>query len=297
MTSITTDYSFQGFQMVRMENDALRVEVLPEFGGKIWTLEHRQSRRQFLWHHPRLRLGRLPIGANYDDHFFGGFDELLPNDAPEKVNGECLVDHGELWTTPLEAQVEGEQLLLCGKLPITPISYEKTVRLEQNSLSLDYRLTNLAGRPLDVLWKLHPALRISEGTEIVVPARRARAADLQWSRRKSLDEFDWQKEKSLHLVPSLTGGAEFLYLLDLSEGQCELRHPKEGWSFRMTFPKEIFSSVWVFASFGGWRELEVLVLEPCTTPQLSLAESAKNGQCLHLQPKQTVAATVRVNIR
>lgn len=296
MTVIDPDWTYQGLPLARMENDMLRVEVLPTLGGKIWTLEHRPSQRQFLWHHPRHRLRALPLGANYDDHFFGGFDELLPNDMTERVNGESLVDHGELWTTPLAAQVAGDRLVLSGQLPITPLAYRKTLRLEGNALRLDYKLQNLGRRSLDIMWKLHPALRISEGAEILVPARVARGADPQWSRVPHQREFNWQEMKSLQVVPPLTGSTEFLYLLDLSDGQCALRHPGENWNFRMTFPKEIFSSVWVFASFGGWRDLEVLILEPCTTPQLSLAESAKHGKCLHLEPGAAVEVPVRVEV-
>jgi hypothetical protein len=296
MTEICADWTYQGLPLIRLENDALRVEVLPTLGGKIWRLEHRGLRRQFLWHHPRHRLRPLPVGANYDDHFFGGFDELLPNDAPETVHGARLADHGELWTTPLAAQVAGERLVLRGQLPLTPLAYERSLRLEGSALALDYTLASLSRGPLDLLWKLHPALRVSEGAEIEVPARLARVADPAWSRYARLAEFDWQKEPAAHRVPPLSGGTEFLYLLDLSAGECALCHRQEGWRFKMTFPKELFSSVWVFASFGGWRDLEVLILEPCTCPQLSLAECAKTGACLRLEPAGVVTASVRVEV-
>src|SRR5205814_10572562 len=134
MTHLSADWTFQGFPLIRLENDLLRVEVLPTFGGKIWTLEHRGLRRQFLWHHPRQRLRALPLGASSDAHFFGGFDELLPNDIPEQVNGENLLDHGELWTTPLEARIYGDRLELSGALPVTPLAYRKTLRLEGSTL-------------------------------------------------------------------------------------------------------------------------------------------------------------------
>jgi hypothetical protein len=296
MMTIDTDWTYQGLPLVRLENEALRVEVLPSLGGKIWTIEHRGLRRQFLWHHPRHRLRLLPVGANYDDHFFGGFDELLPNDIPETVGGAALVDHGELWTTPLEARVEGDGLTLRGQLPLTSLSCEKRIRLEGEAICLDYHLANTGRRPLDLLWKLHPALRVSEGAEIVVPARRARPADPAWSRHAHMGEFDWQRQSAAHFVPPLTGGTEFLYLLDLSAGECALRHAAENWRFRLQFPKEIFSSVWVFASFGGWRDLEVLILEPCTTPRMSLAESAASGACLHLEPGTSITAAVRVEV-
>jgi hypothetical protein len=296
MTHITTDWTFQGFPVVRLENPQLRVDLLPTFGGKIWTLEHRASGRQFLWHHPRHRLRALPLGANYDDHFFGGFDELLPNDIPERVNGEALVDHGELWTTPLEPSVEPDGVVLTGTLPITPLFYRKRIALDGARLALQYRLTNMGRKPLDLLWKLHPALSISPGAEIIVPARVARVADPDWSRVKDRTEFTWSESKSLHFVPKADGSTEFLYLLDLSHGECVLRHQEENWQFRLTFPKEIFKSVWVFASFGGWRNLEMLILEPCTAPQLSLVQSASQRSCLHLEAGESVAATVQVEV-
>lgn len=296
MTDISTDWTFQGFPVVRLENPDLRVEILPAFGGKIWSIEYRPSRRQFLWHHPRHRLRTLPLGASYDDHFFGGFDELLPNDVPERVNGEALVDHGELWTTPLQAQVAQAALILTGSLPITPLAYRKTVRLDGRKILLDYQISNLGQKPLDLLWKLHPALRISPGAEILVPAHVAHVADPEWSRAKGRSEFPWADEAALHLVPPTDGSTEFLYLLELSEGKCALRHRQENWQFSLSFPKEIFTSVWLFASFGGWRDLEVLVLEPCTTPQLSLAESAKDRRCLHLEPGASIQANVQVEV-
>ena len=279
-----------------MENELLRAEILPALGGKIWSLEHRGLRRQFLWHHPRHRLRALPVGANYDDHFFGGFDELLPNDMPERIQGESLVDHGELWTTPLAIRVEGEKLVLSGHLPITPLSYRKTLRLEGNTLLVDYKLANIGRRPLDLLWKMHPALRITPGAEIIVPARVARVADPQFSRRPQPPEFNWPEDKAAHFVPVMDATTEFLYLLELSEGQCALGHRKEDWMFRMSFSREIFSSVWIFASFGGWRNLEVLILEPCTTPRLSLAESTQAGTCLHLEPQAVIETSLRIEV-
>jgi len=294
MTDISADWTFQGFPLIRLENDWLRVEVLPTFGGKIWTLEHCGLRRQFLWHHPRHRLRALPLGASYDDHFFGGFDELLPNDIPETVNGEPLVDHGELWTTPLEARIEGESLTLQGQLPITPLAYRKTLRLEGNALRLDTQVTNIGRRALDVLWKLHPALNISPGAEILVPARTARVPDPAFSRVPHLTEFKWPEMESLQRVPPLDGSNDFLYLLDLSEGVCALAHRAEDWQFKLTFPTDIFASVWMFAAFGGWRNLEFLILEPCATPQLSLVKSIEEKKCLHLEPGASVTASISV---
>jgi Domain of unknown function (DUF5107) len=144
---VDTRWSFEGFPVLRLENEALTVDVLPDLGGKILQITHRTLGRSFLWHNPRQRLRRLPLGASYDDHFFGGWDELLPNDVVESIAGETLVDHGELWTTPLSAVVEGMTVVLSGLLPITPLRFEKRIALTGGkSIEVRYKLENTAAR-------------------------------------------------------------------------------------------------------------------------------------------------------
>jgi hypothetical protein len=271
----------------------LTVDVLPDLGGKILQIAHRGLGRSFLWHNPRQRLRRLPVGASYDDHFFGGWDDLLPNDVAESVGGENLVDHGELWTTPLVTAVEGAAVVLSGMLPISPLRFEKRIAITgDESLQVRYRLESLARRPLDILFKLHPALRISPGAEIRVPAVRATVGDPGFSRFKG--SFAWPGEAGV--VPALDGTCEFLYLTELGRGECGLAHRAEDWRFELSFDREVFRYVWVFASYGGWRGLETLILEPCTAWPISLVESSKAGQCLRLEPRQSIETAVECRV-
>ena len=305
-TEISEDWTYQGFRVVRLEAGDLRVDVLPELGGKILSIYHAGIRREFLWRNPRLRLRRVPIGTSYDDHFFGGLDDNIPNDQPERFCGENLVDHGELWTLPLSSRIEGKALVLEGDLPITPIRYRRRVEIEPpETIRLDYRLQNIGGRQLKFLWKLHPALRISEGAQVEVPARKAEVAEPAWSRfggSSGTLEFPWPngtdaygKPLRADLVPALDGrSTEFLCLSDLERGEAGLVHPKEGWAFRMRFPAEILRSVWLFASYRGWREHGVLVLEPSTNWPVGLAEASTRGQSCRLGPGEVLIASIQV---
>jgi hypothetical protein len=290
---VDTRWSFEGFPVLRLENDALTVDVLPDLGGKILQITHRPLGRSFLWHNPRQHLRRLPLGTSYDDHFFGGWDELLPNDIAEQIGGENLVDHGELWTTPLSASIEGRTVALSGLLPITPLRFEKRIALTGGeSFELRYKLENIGRRRLDILFKLHPALRISQGAEIRVAASHATVGDPGFSRFTG--SFDWPGDAGV--VPELNGTCEFLYLTGLARGACGLAHRGEDWRFDLTFDPKVFQSVWLFASFGGWRELETLVLEPCTTWPMSLAEAAVAGQCLRLDAGERLETKVDCHV-
>src|SRR5437868_3017339 len=98
-----------------MESAFLKVDVVPGVGGRIVSLVHKPSGHEFLWHNPALRLELKPSGAEYDPNFYGGIDELLPNDLAEPINGVECPDHGELWTTPLHTEVVADRLILTGQ--------------------------------------------------------------------------------------------------------------------------------------------------------------------------------------
>src|SRR5215831_4564493 len=110
--SIREDLELDGVPLVRLESQFLRAEVAPSVGGRIVSLVEKRSGQELLWRNSKLKLQPSPCGAEYDPNFFGGIDELLPNDLPETINQIDCPDHGELWTTPLVSCVDGEKLLL-----------------------------------------------------------------------------------------------------------------------------------------------------------------------------------------
>ncbi len=303
--TISRGWSFQGFEVVRLENDTMVADVVPKLGGRIVHLFHKGMARQFLWHNPRLKQRELPIGSKYDDHFFGGWEELLPNDLAEDIGGEPWADHGELWTCPLDATNDDNSLLLRGTMPINPLAYERRMRLDDAEpiLRMESTVTNVGREPIDFLWKLHPALKVSQGCEIVVPAGNAIPVDPSFSRFGHVKEFPWPDAAHAagaavraDRIGPMDGTTEFLYLTELESGTCGLANKAEDWRFTVDFPVDVFPTVWIFASYGGWRDLEVLILEPCTTWPKALSEAIDRGRARHLVPGESVTADIAVTL-
>lgn len=121
-----------GIILLTLENDLLRVELAPALGGRFTSVYNKSLNKEFLWHNQSLPLEKAEPGADYDSNFWGGIDELLPNDLPEKIDGIDYPDHGELWTTALDHVVEAENVILSGTLPKSRLFYQKTVILEKN---------------------------------------------------------------------------------------------------------------------------------------------------------------------
>jgi galactose mutarotase-like enzyme len=287
-----------GVPLVRLESDSLKVEVAPGIGGRIVSLVEKRSGHEFLWRNKKLRLQALLAGTEYDPNFFGGIDELLPNDIPERIDTVDCPDHGELWTARLNWHAEGERLLLAGRLPKFGLSYQREMRLSLDSprVELVYTLSNETSEPRHFLWKLHAALAIEPGDVIDCPARKARVVDLAWSRRKTLAPFDWPliQGHAANVIPPADGTMDFFYLYELAAGRVVWQRPSRGLTFAYEFDTAVFPFVWLFASYGGFDSHYTVILEPCTAMPMSVNEAAAQNQCSVLRPGESLRTQVTI---
>lgn len=290
---IITEWSLAGQPAVIMENRFVRSVLLPGMGGKIISLVDKRADTELLWRNDRVPLRVAPFGSGYDDRFVGGWDELFPNDEPEVLAGEPFPDHGELWTLPWavsEVAADDQQawVELTVRPPISATLVRRRLTLGGGpELRADYRLTNEGCRDLPFLWKSHVAVRLHPDTEISMAARDVLVHEFGNPRvRPPGDTFRWPTvaaDGAVHDFRQLPdtparGVAEFLLATSLERGSCGVGHGGAGSGLTLQWDHATLPSCWLFASYGGgWRGLDVLVLEPCTGYPLSVAAGVAAG--------------------
>ena len=283
---VSTSWSFNGLQALVLENDRLRVVVLPDLGGKVWQVTDRRTRRDLLWQNPRITARPVPFGSTYDDVFFGGWDELFPNDVPEELAGEPFPDHGELWASAWDWRVEDRDdavsVTLSLETPISACRFTKTLTLADGASDLEvaWRIENRLARDLPYLWKQHVAVPVNEPASLGMGARSMYVEDFGNPRAGGAGtRYRWpvlvDGAGARHdMRPTLPGSSqvsEFQYATELEAGWCSVTYA-DGSGVGLAFDPEVFRSCWTFASFGGWRAHEVLILEPCTGYPIGVAE-------------------------
>jgi hypothetical protein len=80
---------------------------------------------------------------------------------------------------------------------------------------------------------------------------------------------------------------------ELTAGWCALRRVRLSLGFGLAFPADVFTSVWLFMTYGGWHGLHTLVLEPCTAYPKDLAVAIREGDCARLAPGATLECEVQ----
>jgi galactose mutarotase-like enzyme len=270
--------------MVELFNSHLKVVIAPDVGGKIVEFVDRKSGYDFLWRNPNLPLQRESAGSPYDPNFYGGIDELFPNDIEETIGQLPCPDHGEIWTAPFDVvQTADQSLTVKTLLPVTQVEIVREIILDEDACRVRSEFINHGGEPLPFLWKLHAAVAIEPGDLIQCSAQRFEVADAVWSRRTQ--DGEWRGET----IPEFDRTTEFLYLHDLKEGR--VGWSRGGKSFEIEFDLAIFPYTWYFASYGGFDGHHVAILEPCTTVPISVREAFGRGTCPVLDPDARLVTT------
>jgi hypothetical protein len=306
MTAISRT-QVNGFEAVVLENPLLRAVVIPELGGRVWELEDRLRSRQWIWHRPGVPLKASRIGEAYDDVWAGGWEELFPNDAPAVFEGRTLPDHGEWWTRPWRvthlsggAEARLELTTSCAVVRAT-CTKEFTLAAGTGTLQARYVIRSEEPEPFHFLFKQHLPIELSPACRLVMPGGCVEAVDPEFGTRvRTTAVFPWPGaacDTDLRVIPASSSNArEFVYVRELPEGWCGVTDTRAGASLRLTFDSDVFPFVWLFMSYGGWRQVYTAVLEPCTNQPKDLAEAVRLGQSAALSPGGEFRTTVAITL-
>ena len=153
--------------VIRLTTAELVVEVSPDRGGKITSLVHRASGREWLEEADAPLVGPPDASVGFDEGDLCGWDEMMPTIDPCEVDGEVAPDHGELWRHPWEVvEVDGSVATLSARAPHWGLALTRTLRLERKSLRVDYHVVNAGPVDRPVLGAAHPLLRHRRGTRL-----------------------------------------------------------------------------------------------------------------------------------
>jgi len=304
---VNCDWKYRGLQVVTLENRFLRLAILPELGAKIWQIAYKPLDLELLWNNPRIGPARLATNSRYDDVWSGGWDELFPNDEVAIIQGESYPDHGELWTGEWMAEpfagADEIGVRLCYCTPISAIEVEKTVRLRRDQARIEFhhRFLNRGQTSFPFLWKLHPAMAVSPEHRIDFPAMKVVLEPAFPGTLPGASEVsDWpvaRTSKGAVDLRRVTAESArqlyFLYGTEMEGNWCALTDSARRLACGLQFDPKVFRCCWLFATYGGWRNYNVAVLEPCTGYPLNFEAMIAAGRHRSLAPGEALETDVR----
>jgi galactose mutarotase-like enzyme len=276
-----------------LENDLLKVQFLPEFGGKIVSLCSTRTGLEFI--HPSLNeYAHVSPSADFSAGDGGGFDECLPSIAAcERIAGEpSIPDHGDLWRVPWHVDAKDGAIVLHAESTSRPLRLTRKATLEDATLVLEYDVVNFSDTPTSWLWSAHPLLQVHAGDRILLPDEIEKVA-VEYSAGGLFEKgtsIPWP------IARSPSGSSTDLSKVPAKDGvtahKLFAHMGKSGWGalFRSEFGQGLvvrfdpnalpFMGLWICA--GAWPSIGVakqftVALEPTTSDADSLDAAVRNG--------------------
>jgi hypothetical protein len=261
-----------GFEVVELANDLVRVAVLPELGAKVISLLYVPTGRQWMWKLARQpQFWRSAPGTPFEKNPLAGADECLPTIAACTWRELRLPDHGEVWSEAWELDHDAlaeHRLVTRLELPISPLWIERCVTLADGVVRFDYQLRNLSDQPFEYLWAFHPLLRLVPGDRLALPAgcrtlyTEVCLGDCPLGVRG--DKWSWPEPlPGIDLARFDLGGdgrAVKLYTEPLREGMAAIRNETTGEALTFRFdPKQLDTlGIWINQrGLNGWDDVAI----------------------------------------
>jgi hypothetical protein len=303
--------SHLGARGLFVENDLLRVCVLPEVGGKIASILYKPRDFEVLFQ---------PAGGAYEPPVYGapfsrfdtsGADEMFPTIDPceypvEPFRGKTIPDHGELWSLPWEMRFSRGGLTGQVRGVALPYLFERELKIRGGRIYLRYRITNAGTEPFHGFWAFHGLCACGEESRIILPGVR-RVVNVHESRvlgaSGALHDFPVTKDLEGkpydlgRIGPAAAGKAEKFYAEGrLRRGSAALTLDAGRLLYSLTFPPGPVPHLAVWINEGGFKGEYNCALEPACGFRDSLADAVRAGGAPLLLPGRSREHWLRIDI-
>lgn len=326
--TISDEWSYRRMKVIWMENDFLRIGILAGRGSDIFEFRFKPKDVDFLLRLPKGILNPNEIFAQnrgtenqFEDYYYGGWQEILPNSPGFNYRGAVLGQHGEVSLIPwqyslIDQSPEKVSVKLWTRPFRVPILVEKTLTLVANqaTLFIDETVTNEAATHLDIAWGHHIAFGLpflKEGGKIITNANRFYAEPSMPAHRRFQPGIETAypftpdirgKEDDASMIPPVSAPAysDLAYLSGFDqEAFYALKNEEKNLGIAVTWDARIFRYLWYwterFATQQApwWGNAYTIALEPWTMRWQPDPEKAiQQGDWLRLE----AGAVVRTSL-
>lgn len=309
--SSSYDTAWSANSSIVVENDDLRLEVLPQYGGKIASLKSKADDIEWLLP-PQQPYAGFDSTDAFSSSDLGGFDECFPSvSACTDSAGHRIPDHGDLWGVPWQVAETKNALTLDAEATSVPACLRRRITLHGSEARLHYTVKNTGDSDVSFLYAAHPLLRIEEGDIIVLPRtietvrleswsldNQAKGSVLPWPRANAAGVvYDLSK------VPRRDGTTAIkLFAGPLPFGRVGLYRPSSGRGIAIDFTAETLRFVGMWICGGAWPPEHApsghytVALEPTNSPFDSKREADEHGASMRLPAGSSIEWTISLSI-
>jgi hypothetical protein len=290
---------------VTLENENIKVQFLPQFGGKMASLVCKKTGREFLAQADNEKYKGLAYDGDYVTSECSGFDDMFPTidrvyypEYPWK--GIEIPDHGEVCGLSWDYEILKDSLYMSVYGVRLPYKLEKWITFESdNKLNIKYKASNPSNFDIDFIWAAHPMVNVEEGGEILLPFNEDSYTTCVFSMDQNFgkygDSMRWpmielmdgnKKNISKTTYKNREGNNYKIYFNNKTpEGWCAYKYKNSDTVLTLSFPKEQVPYLSIWVNEGSFHNFHNIAMEPCTGTYDRIDLAKKHSQNSILRSK------------
>ncbi|AJA46655.1 hypothetical protein CPAST_c05550 [Clostridium pasteurianum DSM 525 = ATCC 6013] len=304
--------NFKNMNSITLENDLLKVIIIPDLGGKLVSIYNKSSNFELLFQNKEDSYKKPELNSDFGSFDASGFDDAFPTIDISKINyqGQEILypDHGEIWSSPFDYRFIDDYLELTFSSRILPYNYKKVIHLEEDTVKIKYTIANKGTSPFPCIWAMHCLVNCSEDMEIYFPKDTTEIINVHDStvlgKKNSIHSYPVTKDingkdYNLNRVGSKDLNKTEKYYINgiVNEGECSIYYPENSSLFMINFDKNKLPYVGFWVTEGGFRGDYNCALEPTNSFYDDIDTAFNNNKLYYLTPKEPLQFEISLALR
>ena len=324
-TRVAREERYWGAEVATLENEHLRVKVVPEKGSDIVEIVYKKKNLNLLYESPigfhRFGTVSPPLATNdsgFMDYYEGGWQDIVPNPGLSSSNrGASWGLHGESSLLPWRASIADEgdtaKLRLSTTLVRYPLRIDKTLSLREGSptLFVEESVANLAEQEVELGWLQHIAFGpplVGPGMALDMRAGACSAGVYKMARMKPGVPFEWPNAPGVDGSTIDASGPPPDYRCEdniyaqMREPWYAIRNSVAGLTVGVSWDIRVLPFLWVWYNYGAldypwWGRSHNVGLEPSSSiTELGIQEYLEKKNNLRLRQGEKLDLGVRYSV-
>ncbi|MEG2353160.1 MAG: DUF5107 domain-containing protein [Clostridium sp.] len=303
---------FKGQNSMVLENKALRVVILPEIGGKIASIYHKDKDFELLFQNKADNYKVPKLYDSFECFDAAGFDDAFPTIDKCKVNYSdkevYYPDHGEIWSSKFQETIKNNKVILTCKSKILPYKYIKIIDLMEESVKIHYNIENLGSEKFPYIWAAHYLVNCHKDMQIIMPRNVDRVVNVQNSPKLGevesvhsypmTEDLDGNSYDLSRVLDESSNHTEKYYTEEsVKEGSCGIYYAHKNLTYRLKYDENIFPYIGFWVTEGGFRGDYNCALEPCNGYYDSISIAKKNNKLKYLLPNESLEFYMEIELK
>jgi len=306
------EYVFKQCQGIKLENEVIRVVILPSMGGKVASMYRKDKNFELMFQNKKDIYIKPKMYDAFSSYDVSGFDDAFPSidTSIENIGGKEVLypDHGEIWSANFTYKIKGEKVQLMYESSIFQYSYRKTFSISGDFLIVEYQIFNSGREEFPSIWAMHCLIVCEEDMELNFPSGTKEIINV--FNQKFLGEVGrihtYPKTRSCEgevyelnkILPAASNNMEKYYVKGtVTNGSCGVYYPSKDVNYRIYYDEKKLPYLGFWITEGGFRGDYNCALEPTNGYYDSIDIARKKHGLYYIKSKETFNFTLRMELK